>query len=95
MTLKDRLKDTAAVIMLWLMIALDDIKEIVSTVVVTLLVVMLCNSFFFKIVSVDGTSMQPTVMDGSYGFSNIVSRKLGGIDRFDIVVINLSQGAKT
>ena len=94
MTLKDKLKDFVAVILLWLMIALDDIKEIVTTVVVTLLIVLLCNSFFFKLVSVDGTSMQPTVMSGSFGFSNIVSRKISGIERFDIVVINSESKGK-
>ena len=88
MTLKDRLKDIAAVIMLWLMLIWEDIKEIATTVVVTVLVVLLVNTFFFKFVAVSGTSMTPTVPDKSIGFSNIISRKLSGIDRFDIVVIN-------
>ena len=61
MTLKDRLKDIAAVIMLWLMLIWEDIKEIATTVVVTVLVVLLINTFFFKFVAVSGTSMTPTV----------------------------------
>ena len=88
LTFKDKIKDLLAVILLWLMMVLEDIKEIVTTVIVTVLVVSLINTFFFKIVVVSGTSMTPTVVDGSIGFSNVISRKLTGVDRFDIVVIN-------
>ena len=47
-TLKEKLKDIGAVILLWLMMAWEDIKDIFTTVIVTLLVVTLINTFFFK-----------------------------------------------
>ena len=93
-TLKEKLKDIGAVILLWLMMAWEDIKDIFTTVIVTLLVVTLINTFFFKIVVVSGTSMYPTIKSGSIGFSNIISRKLTGIERFDIVVINAEDRGK-
>lgn len=38
---------------------------------------------------VNGSSMYPTLQDKSYGFSNIFSRRVSGIERFDIVVVYL------
>ena len=94
LSFKDRVKDVLAVVLLWFMIMLDDIKEIITTVVITFLVALIVNNFFFIIVVVSGNSMHPSVKDGSYGFSSIVSRHVDGIQRFDIVVINSEERGK-
>lgn len=94
MALKERLKDYVAVALLWLMMLWEDIKEIIITVVITFLVALAVQTFFFKPVIVDGTSMYPTVNDGDVGFSSVVQKNVAGINRFDIVVVSLDSGEK-
>ena len=88
MSIKEKLKDAISVIIIWFMMIWDDIKDTIITVVVTFLVVFAVSNFLIKPVSVGGNSMYPTIHDGSLGFSNIVSARVGHIDRFDIVIIS-------
>ena len=85
--MKERLIEAGSVIILWLMEQWEDILDTIKTVVVTFIVFFIATTFLFRPVRVEGTSMYPTIKNGSLGFSSIVSRHLSGINRFDIVVI--------
>ena len=50
----------------------------------------LLTTFLFKPVMVDGISMEPTLKDKAVGFSSVVSLKTEGIQRFDIVIIQVN-----
>ncbi len=80
------LKDGLSRKMISFMMLIDDAKDIVTTVVITVLVWLLVANFVFKPVQVSGNSMYPTVEDGARGFSSIITKTLGNIDRFDIVI---------
>ncbi len=85
---KEKIKDILAVVIVWLMMQWDDIKDMVVTVAVSFFAMLIVANFIFKPVRVDGTSMYPQIRDRSIGFSSIIAEKLGGIDRFDIVIIH-------
>ena len=84
---KEKIKDILAVVIVWLMLRWDDIKDTLVTFAVTFLAVLVVSNFLFKPVRVDGTSMHPTIKDSSIGFSSIVGKTLGEVERFDIVII--------
>ena len=88
-SVKDRIIDYIAAFAVFLMMEWEDIKDILKTVVVTFITCFLISTFFLKPVMVQGSSMYPTIKDGSVGFSSIVTRNIRGIERFDIVVIRL------
>ena len=90
-TTKDRIIDFLAVLTVGLMMAWDDIKDILKTVVVTFVAFFIVTTFFFKPIVVKGTSMSPTIANGSIGFSSIVHKNINGIKRFDIVVVKLDR----
>lgn len=52
------------------------------------LCVFVFTHLFFQPVYVQGASMSPTFDDGSIGLSNIASRHLYGIQRFDVVLFH-------
>ncbi len=87
--MKETIKDKLAVVIVWLMLRWDDIKDTIWTVFITCVVCLMVTNWFFKPVVVKGTSMHPEVHDGSIGFSSIIARNLQEIERFDIVVIDL------
>ena len=69
-------------------------KEIISfikTVLFSLFIVFIINTFLFKFVKVYGNSMYPTLIDGEYGISSILNFKTEGIERFDIVIIYIPE----
>ncbi len=94
LTTKDKLIDLVATVIIWLMMIWEDIKDILTTVVVTFITFFIITTFFFKPIIVNGTSMYPTIKNGSIGFSNVVQRNIGGVERFDIVVVNLDSKEK-
>ena len=63
------------------------VKSIIIEVGVSVLIVFLFVTCLFRPVMVSGTSMYPTLRDREFGFSNIISKNLFGIDRDDIVII--------
>ena len=87
--IKLRVLDFFATLFLDVLIYLDDIIESIVTVFVTVVVSLVVVNFFFMPIVVNGSSMYPTLQDKSYGFSNIFSRRVSGIERFDIVVVYL------
>ena len=90
-TMRDRIIDFLAVITVGLMMAWDDIKDVLKTVVVTFVAFFIITTFFFKPILVKGTSMHPTIVNNSIGFSSIVHKNIGGIKRFDVVVVKLDR----
>ena len=62
-------------------------KELVPYVVI-LIFVILIKTYIITPIRVNGDSMNPTLEDGEIMILDIVSYKLKGLKRFDIVVIN-------
>ncbi|MBR0385173.1 MAG: signal peptidase I [Erysipelotrichaceae bacterium] len=91
---KEKIKEYAAAVILWLLMMWEDIRELLVTAAVTFLVCLGITTFVFQPVVVHGTSMYPTIRDGSMGFSSIITRRTKGIERFDIVVINVESSEK-
>lgn len=57
------------------------------TIIICLVVAKLITSFVFISVMVDGTSMSPTLSNGDKAITDGLFYKIGGIDRFDIVIV--------
>lgn len=66
---------------------LDFLKD----VLICMAVVFLLVQFIVRPIQVKGSSMYPTLHDGSLGFSNILGFRLSGIERFDIVIVYLDE----
>lgn len=59
--------------------------------VICMAVVLVVTNYIVTPVQVKGSSMYPTLEDGSLGFSNIIGYKISGIRRFDVVVVYLEE----
>lgn len=66
---------------------LDFLKD----VIICMAIVFLLVQFVVRPIQVKGSSMYPTLHDGSLGFSNILGFRTGGIKRFDIVIVYLDE----
>lgn len=64
------------------------IKDLAKTILISFGIVLLLTNFVFRIVYIDGHSMNPTLTDGSYAVAGIINRFFG-LNRFDIVTIDL------
>lgn len=64
-----------------------EILDLLKTAIISVVVVVLMTQFVIKPIEIDGLSMQPTLLDGQRGFSNILAYTIGSVDRFDIVII--------
>jgi len=62
------------------------IKDLIITVVLGVAIAYLLMTFVLTSVVVSGSSMYPTLHDGDYGFSFILTKNLK-VERFDIVVV--------
>ena len=62
--------------------------------IVTFIGVKIFTNFIITPIIVSGNSMYPTLEDKEFGFSSIISARLGEIKRFDIVVINIDKQDK-
>ena len=63
------------------------IKEVLSYVIIIVLV-LLFKHYIISPIRVDGDSMNPTLKNGDIMLLNEIGYKRGGVDRFDIVVID-------
>lgn len=69
-----------------------EIVELGKIALICLLAAFLIKTFIAKPVRVEGESMYPTLQDGAFGFTSVISLSLGGINRGDIVIVR--QGAE-
>ena len=64
----------------------NEVKEWVVALVVALLVVFVIQTFLFRIIRVDGHSMDTTLADGERLFVTVTDVKFGNIDRDSVVI---------
>ncbi|MFV0552786.1 MAG: signal peptidase I [Anaerorhabdus sp.] len=70
-----------------------EILDFLKTLGICFLIIFVLTRFFIRPVNVNQNSMYPTILDKSFGVSNVFSVKaLHDVNRFDIVVINLEDG---
>ena len=62
---------------------IDFLKELA----ICMLIVFIVGKFIVQPIEVKGSSMYPTLQDGSYGITNVIGRRTGHIERFDIAII--------
>lgn len=70
-----------------------EIVDFLKVFVVSAVLVMLFANFIAHPVTVVGHSMDPTLADGEYGFTSIVSTKLSEPERNAIVVVTMTDSA--
>lgn len=64
-----------------------EILDFVRMILICFVFVFLCVKFVFRPVTVDGSSMYPTLEDKEFGFSNVFSTFVSDIKRFEVVVV--------
>lgn len=67
---------------------LNEIKEWVVALVVALVIVSVLQGFLFRIIKVDGRSMETTLTDGERLFVTVYDVRFGDVDRDDVVICN-------
>lgn len=72
---------------------IKEIKEIVITTIICFVFVFILVNYFYKPIRVVGSSMYPTLDEGYIGFTSIIGRNYGELNRFDIVVVNAKDGS--
>lgn len=70
---------------------LAEIWDFIKSITISVIIVFLLTTFIVKPIRVDGSSMYPTLKDKQIGFSNILSLKIGGANRFDVVIVYVPQ----
>ncbi|MBV1710213.1 MAG: signal peptidase I [Erysipelothrix sp.] len=70
---------------------LAEIWDFIKSITISIIIVFLLTTFIVKPIRVDGSSMYPTLKDKQVGFSNIISLKVGGANRFDVVIVYVPQ----
>ncbi len=68
-----------------------ELFDFFKDIAISLIVVFLFVHFVASPVQVIGSSMYPTLQDGEYGFSNVISTSLGHLNRFDIVIVYIEE----
>ena len=68
---------------------LADLKDFVKVFVVSAAVILVFVNFFAHPVTVEGLSMYPNLKDKEYGFTSLISARLGHYDRGDVVVLTM------
>lgn len=66
----------------------DELISFFKTILFSIIFVFIFVTFIAKPVKVVGSSMYPTLIDGQYGFSSVISLNVSEINRFDVVVID-------
>lgn len=72
-----------------------DLLEFGLTLALSMAAVLLLVTYIVRPIRVEGNSMFPTLESDSLGFSNIVGLNTGGLKRFDIAVIRVTEGSST
>lgn len=73
---------------------LDILKSFIQSFMFSLVLVIIITQLIVRPVRVEGLSMYPSLNDKELGFSNILSLRLKGVKRFDVVVIQLEDQNK-
>ncbi|MGN1277418.1 MAG: signal peptidase I [Floccifex sp.] len=68
---------------------IEDILDFVKVFAATALVFLLFVNFIAHPVTVQGRSMYPTLQDGQFGFTSIISTLVSDVKRGDVVVIKM------
>ncbi|MCR5228645.1 MAG: signal peptidase I [Solobacterium sp.] len=68
----------------------SDIWDFIKTLLISMTVVFVLADFVIRPIRVDGSSMFPTLKDGSLGLANVIGYRVSGLKRFDIAIIYLS-----
>lgn len=68
---------------------LDDILDFIKVFAVSAIVILLFVNFIAHPVTVIGHSMDPTLAEGEYGFTSIISMATSDPQRGDIVIVNM------
>ncbi len=63
------------------------LKEIIKNLIFYLVIVVILTQFVFRPFRVEGDSMYPTIKNGELGFSDAISLRIQGVNRFDIVIV--------
>ena len=63
-----------------------EVLDFVRMILICFVFVFLCVKFIFRPVTVDGSSMYPTLIDKEFGFSNVFSTFVSEPQRFEVVV---------
>ena len=64
----------------------QELREWVVALVSAVLIVVVIQSFLFRIIRVDGHSMDETLADGERLFVTVTDVKFGDVDRGDVVI---------
>lgn len=67
---------------------LDDILDFVKVFAISAIVILLFVNFVAHPVTVVGRSMEPTLQNGEYGFTSVISPRISSPQRGEIVVVN-------
>lgn len=71
--------------------ATHEVLSFIMDLVICMAVVLVVTNYVVTPVQVKGSSMYPTLEDGSLGFSDIIGYRMTGIKRFDVVVVYLEE----
>lgn len=74
---------------------LEDILGFIKVFVISAIVILLFVNFVAHPVRVDGHSMDPTLQDGEFGFTNVGGVLLNGVNRGDIVVVTMQEDGQS
>lgn len=64
----------------------QEIKEWVVALAAALIIVFVIQTFLFRIIRVDGQSMETTLLNGERLFVTVTDVKFGSVDRNDVVI---------
>jgi signal peptidase I len=65
--------------------------EFGKSLIFSIIFVILFTTFIAKPIRVNGSSMYPTLIDQELGFSNVLTLKVNGVHRFDVVIVYVDQ----
>ena len=68
---------------------LNEIFDFIKMIIISFIFVHILTTFIVRPVQVVGPSMHPTLKDAQLGITNIISLKMNGIQRYDVVVAKL------
>ena len=65
-----------------------EIREWIVSLAVALVIVLFLRTFLFTIIRVEGPSMNDTLLDGDRLYVNVLTMRLNGPERFDVMILH-------